>query len=100
VKTKKENVTGTEENVVKGGDVHDLGTVNVIADIDQEVAKVVNVVDLSHPKISLDVEKYLSIGMFRLQVLNILHLFNIKPCKLLDKFLQIQCQIPLKQLSL
>jgi hypothetical protein len=69
------------KNVVKDGDVHDRETANVIADTDQEVAKDVNVVDLSHLKISLDVESHLFIGMFLHQVLNILHLFNIKPCK-------------------
>jgi len=69
------------KNVVKDGGVHGLETVNDIADIDQGVAKDVNVVDLSRLKISLDVESHLSIGMFHHQVLNILHLFNIKPCK-------------------
>jgi len=78
-------VTETEENeiesAVKDVDVHDPEIVNVIADIDQEVAKVVNAVDLNRLKISLDVESHLTIGMFHHQVLNILHLFNIKPCK-------------------
>lgn len=69
------------ESAAKDDDVHDPGTANVTVDTDQGVAKDVNAVDQSLPKLNLDVESHRSIGMFRHRALNILHLFNIKPCK-------------------
>lgn len=68
-------------SAAKGDVVQDLGTASVIADTDQGVAKDVNAVDLSHQKISPDVESHLSIGMFRHRDSNTLHHFSIKPCK-------------------
>lgn len=73
------------ENVVNDDGVQDLETVIVIVDIDQGVVMDVNAVDLSHLKINLDVESHLFIGMFLHQGSNILHLFNIKLCRVTIK---------------